>query len=66
MTDTAPDIARMVQQLCARMTGLERLQMAAGMFQSARVLALSSFSPQLSKSEVRHQLCARFYGDLAD
>lgn len=66
MIDTAPDIAHIVRKLCASKTGLERLQMGASMFQTARVLVLSSLSSPLSELEMRHQLCARFYGDLAD
>lgn len=66
MTDTTADITQRVRQLCARKTGVERLKMGASMFQTARVLVLASFPSPLSEMEMRHQLCARFYGNLAD
>lgn len=66
MTDTTPEVARLVRELCARKTGAERLQMGASMFETARTLVLASLPPGLSEREMRRRLCARFYGDLAD
>lgn len=66
MTDTTPEAARLVHELCSRKTGVERLQMGASMFETARTLVLASLPPGLPEQEMRRQLCARFYGELAD
>lgn len=66
MTDTTPEVARLVRELSARKTGVERLQMGAGMFETARTMVLASLPPGLPEREIRRRLCARFYGELAD
>lgn len=66
MTDTTPEVARLVRELSARKTGAERLQMGAGMFETARTMVLASLPPGLPEQEIRRRLCARFYGELAD
>ena len=66
MTDTTPEVARLVRELCARKTGAERLQMGASMFETARTMILASLPPGLPEREIRRRLCARFYGELAD
>ena len=66
MTDTTPEVARLVRELSARKTGAERMAMGASMFETARTLVLSSFPPGLPQAEIRHRLCERFYGNLAD
>lgn len=66
MTDTTPEAARLVRELCARKTGTERLRMGASMFETARALVLASLPPGLPERELRRRLCARFYGELAD
>ncbi|MCR4333205.1 MAG: hypothetical protein NUV34_10975 [Sulfuricaulis sp.] len=66
MTDTTPEVTRLVRELCARKTGAERLQMGASMFETARAMVLASLPPGLSEWEIHHRLCQRFYGELAD
>ena len=66
MNDTTPEVARLVRELCARKTGAERLRMGASMFETARAMVLASLPPGLPEREMRRQLCARFYGELAD
>ena len=66
MNDTTPEVARLVRELCARKTGAERLQMGAGMFETARTLVLASLPPGLPEQEIRRRLCERLYGELAD
>ncbi|HEX9627245.1 MAG TPA: hypothetical protein VGA00_09955 [Acidiferrobacterales bacterium] len=66
MNDTAPDVARLVRELYARRTGVERMKMGANMFATARTLVMASMLPGLPEGEVRRLLCARFYGALAD
>lgn len=66
MTDTTPEVARLVRTLSARKTGAERLAMAASMFETARTMVLASLPPGLPEREMRRRLCARLYGELAD
>lgn len=66
MTDTTPEAAQLVRELCARKTGIERLRMGASMFETARALVLASLPPGLPERELRRRLCARFYGELAE
>lgn len=61
MDDTSPEIKRIVLELMMKRTGVERMKMAAGMFDAARTIAMASFSSQLTDIEVKDQLCARFY-----
>ena len=66
MNDTTPEVALLVRKLSSRKTGVERLQMGASMFETARTMVLASLPPGLPEREIRRRLCARFYGDLAN
>ena len=62
MTDTPPEIERMMRdQLMAR-SGEERFVMGAQMFESAREMIKASLPRGLSEVEQRRQLFARLYG----
>jgi len=66
MTDTSPEIARMVAERYAQMSGVERFLIGVQMFETARTMVLASFPRGLSDDERRRRLCERFYGtDLA-
>jgi hypothetical protein len=61
MNDTSPEVERMVRELMSRRSGVERMRMAAQMFDAARSIVMASFSPRLSADEVKDLLCQRFY-----
>jgi hypothetical protein len=62
MNDTSPEVAKLVGERFAQLTGAQRLAMGADMFELARALALASFPPGLPEGERRWRLCERFYG----
>jgi len=64
--DTSLEFARLVAARYAGMRPDERVRIATGMFDTARELVIASFPPGLSPMELRHRLCRRFYGELAD
>jgi len=66
MNDTIAEVRRLLRERYASLTGAERLAMGAGMFDTARAMALASFPAGLSAREVRRRLCERFYGALAE
>lgn len=66
MDDTSAEVRRLLRDRYARLSGAERLAMGADMFDTARALALASFSAGLSPREARRRLCERFYGALAE
>ena len=62
MTDTAPEIERiMCGKLMAR-SGEERFLMGAEMFESAREMVKASLPRGLSEADERRQLFKRLYG----
>jgi hypothetical protein len=61
MTDTSPEIERMMHERIMSLTGEERMLMGFSMFEVARDMALASFPPGLSKAEIRRRLFERFY-----
>ena len=61
MNDTSPEIERKVRELMMKRSGVERVKMASDMFDAARAIIISSFSPDLADIEVKEQLCQRFY-----
>ncbi len=65
MNDTSPEIALMVRERYARMQPVERFQIGVSMFETARAMVISSFSPGLSPLERRRRLCERLYPGLA-
>jgi hypothetical protein len=66
MNDTSPEVAAYVAQRFAAMSGVERLALAAGMFETARALVLASLPPDATPLERRRHLLQRFYPELVD
>lgn len=66
MNDTSPEVAAYVAQRFAAMSGVERLALAAGMFETARALVLASLPPGATPLERRRHLLQRFYPELVD
>jgi hypothetical protein len=62
MTDTPPEIERMVRDKLMARSGEERLAMGAQMFESARAMVNASLPPGLSETERRRELFRRIYG----
>jgi len=63
VNDTSPEIEALLGQRFAAMTGEERMLMALQMFETARLVVLSSLDPRLGEYERRRELVRRFYGD---
>jgi hypothetical protein len=66
MTDTPPEIDRMVRNRLMARSGEERFLMGAQMFDSACEMVKASLPPGLSKAEQRRQLFKRLYGKEID
>jgi hypothetical protein len=62
MTDTPPEIGRMVRDKIMARSGEERFIMGAEMFESAREMVKASLPRGLSKTEQRRLLFKRIYG----
>jgi hypothetical protein len=62
MTDTPPEIERMVRDKLMARSGEERFVMGAQMFESACAMVKASLSPGLSETERRRELFRRIYG----
>ena len=62
MTDTPPEIARMVHERLMALTGAERFLMGIRMFDAARRMVLASFPDGLSEREQKRLLFQRIYG----
>jgi hypothetical protein len=62
MTDTPPEIERMVRDMIMARSGEERFIMGAQMFESAREMVKASLPTGLSKTEQRRLLFKRIYG----
>ncbi|HEY1582167.1 MAG TPA: hypothetical protein VGF73_03595 [Chthoniobacterales bacterium] len=62
MTDTSPEIERMVRDKLMALSGEERFVMGAQMFESACEMVKASLPPGLSAAEERRQLFKRIYG----
>lgn len=66
MTDTLPEIEKMVREQIMARSGEERFLMGVRMFDAARQMILASLPPNLSSEEFRRVLFKRIYGfDLA-
>ena len=63
MTDTPPEIDRIMRDKIMARSGEERFIMGAQMFDAAREVVKASLPPGLSEAEQRRQLFERFYGD---
>jgi hypothetical protein len=66
VTDTQPEIERMVRDKIMARSGEERFVMGAWMFESAREMAKASLPRGLSETEQRRQLFKRIYGQELD
>ncbi len=62
MTDTSPEIERMVRDEIMARSGEERFIMGAQMFDSAREMLKASLPKDLSETEQRRLLFKRIYG----
>ena len=62
MTDTPPEIERIVRDKLMALSGEERFVMGAQMFDSAREMVKASLPWGLSEAEQRRQLFKRLYG----
>lgn len=63
MNDTSDDVASWVAERYRRMSGAERLAIAAGMFDTARALILAS-EPDAGPDRRRRLLLRRLYPEL--
>jgi len=67
MSDTSPKIEAMIRKRYEQMTPDERVRIAAGMFETARAIVISSLPPNLSRREQRLAVARRFYaGELPE
>ena len=62
MTDTPPEIGKMVRDKIMARSGEERFVMGAQMFDAARAMIMASLPSRLSKAEQKRQLFKRIYG----
>jgi hypothetical protein len=62
MSDTPPEIERMVRDTIMARSGEERFIMGAQMFESAREMIKASLPKGLSETEQRRLLFKRIYG----
>jgi hypothetical protein len=62
MTDTTPEIERMVREKIMARSPQERMIMGAQMLDAAIVMIRASFPPGLSETETKHRLFERLYG----
>ncbi len=62
MTDTPPEIERMVREKIRALSGEMRFIMGAQMFESAMQMAKSSLPPGLPIAEQRRRLFKHIYG----
>lgn len=62
MTDTPPEIERMVREKIMARSGEERFVMGAQMFDAACEMIRASFPPGLSDAEKKQRLFQRLYG----
>jgi hypothetical protein len=66
MTDTPPEIERIMRDKLLARSGEERFVMGALMFDSAREMVKASLPRDLSEAEQRRQLFKRLYGKEID
>jgi hypothetical protein len=63
MNDTSTKFAALVEHHYARLTALQRMQVAAGLYETARRIAWSAVPSGLSAHEHRLRYIRRMYGD---
>jgi hypothetical protein len=66
MTDTPPEIARMVREKIMALSGEMRFIMGSQMFESAIEMAKASLPPGLTVAEQRRRLFKHIYGKELD
>ncbi len=67
MSDTSPEMERVVNERYRQMTPDQRIRIASSMFETARKIVESSLPPGLSRSERRLALARRLYaGELPE
>jgi hypothetical protein len=67
MKDTGPAVQALIDERYRRMSPVQRMRIAASMFETARALVEASLSPDLSRRERRLALARRLYaGELPD
>ncbi len=64
MNDTTPEVDAMLRGHYASLSGVERVKIAAGMFDTARALVMASLPATLGPAERRVQFLRRFYPEL--
>jgi hypothetical protein len=62
ITDTPPEIAKIVRQKLMARSGEERFLMGVRSFEAAREMVLASLPAGLSAEELKRQLFQRLYG----
>jgi hypothetical protein len=62
MTDTSPEIERMVREKLMARSGEERFLMGAQMFEAALTMIHASLPPELSETERKRRVFERLYG----
>ncbi len=63
MSDTSPEMERMIAQRYQQMTPEERMMIASSMFETARLIVESSLPPALTERERRLAFARRMYGN---
>ena len=63
MNDTSPKVKAMIRERYRQMTPDERVNIAAGMYETARAIVISSLPKTLSRREQRLAVARRFYGN---
>ena len=63
MSDTAHEIQDMMDEIYKNKSGEEKLLIALSMFETARIIVLSSLPLNLSDKDIRKELFLRFYAN---
>lgn len=63
MRDTSPKMKAMIRERYRQMTPDERVEIAAGMFETARAIVISSLPKTLSRRDLRLAVARRLYGN---
>ena len=61
--DTSPKIEAILRERFAAMSGSERVFMASQMFDTARLIVLSSFPAEWDETTRQRELCRRLHGE---
>lgn len=62
MDDTLPEIREEMKRRMMSLSGVQRLEIGARMFDASREVVLSSFSKKMDADMIREKLFLRFYG----